>query len=156
MQEGHRGRRRSRQHARAAFGGKSMWLPGLVLIVHALTSTPVSAQVNIERLRASDIDAGWSFETRLELASRTGNVDITTLGVDIRTDVVGAGHHTFVLGRGSFGWKDGATFSNEGLAHLRHTHFRQARISVEAFAQLDYDKSRLLDLRGIAGIPPSR
>jgi hypothetical protein len=51
----------------------------------------------------------------------------------------------------SFGWQDGKSFSNEALLHTRQVFRTQAQLQPEAFAQIDYDKARLLTFRGLFG-----
>jgi len=112
------------------------------------------AQVNIENIRETDAKKGLSTAIKLDLANRSGNVDITTLGVDARVDFVQQKTRSFLLGRGDFGWLHGNRFSNGGLLHIRHTRFLSAFISMEAFGQIDYDKTRLLDFRSLVGVGP--
>jgi hypothetical protein len=109
------------------------------------------AQVNIEKLRDQDPDRRTASAARIDLTTRSGNVDITTLGLDLRNDTNLAGARTLALARGDFGWKDGERFSNEGLVHFRLARSSDSRWLPEVFAQGDYDKSRRLDRRALVG-----
>ncbi|UCG52605.1 MAG: hypothetical protein JSW58_03390, partial [Candidatus Latescibacterota bacterium] len=108
-------------------------------------------QVNIEKLRGTEEEEGFSADLGLVFSARSGNVDITQLGLDIRADYARDRSTSFVVLRGLYGWKDGDPFSNEGLVHLRHVCRRLVWFHAEAFAQSDYDKSRLLDFRVVVG-----
>ncbi len=112
----------------------------------------LQAQVNIEKIRESKTEKGFAATVKLDLATRSGNVDITTLGVDTRIDFAGQRDKSFLLARGDFGWLDGNRFSNGGLLHARYTHSLSGSIGAEGFGQIDYDKSRNLDFRSLAGI----
>jgi putative salt-induced outer membrane protein YdiY len=135
---------------------KNNMLRSIVLTaVILLTPTTCSwAQVNIENVRESEAQKGLSTTIKLDLATRLGNVDITTLAVDTRMDWIGGKNKSFLLARGDFGWFDGDRFSNGGLLHIRYTHFLSNIINLEGFGQIDYDKSRFLDFRGVAGMGP--
>lgn len=110
------------------------------------------AQVNIEKIRDSKAEKALSIAVKLDVATRSGNVDITTLGVDTRIDFAGHRDKSFLLARGDFGWLDGDRFSNGGLLHARYARSLSRVFSTEGFGQIDYDKSRYLDFRSLAGI----
>lgn len=120
----------------------------------ALFPAAASAQVNIERMRGAADAPGFSSTVAADLSLRSGNVDVTELSGEIRTDLVRNGPHGFLLGRGGVGWKDGDRFSNSGLLHLRAGLPARPAVELEAFAQIDYDKARRLDFRALAGAGP--
>lgn len=59
---------------------------------------------------------------------------------------------TFLVGSGDLGWQGGERFSNQGLLHLRRTYRTDRTIAPEFFLQTNYDKSRSLSFRGLAGV----
>jgi hypothetical protein len=130
---------------------RSTLLSAVILLTTAAFSW---TQVNIENVRERDAQKGLSTTVKLELTTRSGNVDITSLAVDARMDWILGKNKSFLLTRGDFGWLDGDRFSNGGLFHARYTHFLSNIISVEGYGQIDYDKFRFLDLRSLAGMGP--
>ncbi len=122
-----------------------------VLVLTVLIGSPVGAQVNIERMRASPDDKGFSTGVHFLFSTRSGNVDITQLGLNVRTDYITERTTSFLVGRGMYGWQGGDPFSNEGLLHLRHVFRGREWIHPEGYVQIDYDKARHLTHRSIGG-----
>jgi hypothetical protein len=116
-----------------------------------MASGSLVAQVNTERLRRSDISDGWFGSTRIDVTLRSGNVDLTLIGIGGRLDHVSGSTQTFLAGSGDFGWQGGERFSNQGLLHLRRTLRTDRAFAPEVFLQANYDKSRALTFRGLAG-----
>jgi hypothetical protein len=114
-------------------------------------AAPAYSQVNIEKMRGAAEEEGFSTDLRLSFSTRSGNVDITELGLSARQDYVAEKSTSFLVARGMYGWKDGDAFSNEGLLHLRHVRRDWRTVAPEFFTQVDYDKSRLLDFRALSG-----
>jgi hypothetical protein len=107
--------------------------------------------VNIEQLRRDDGARGVSGSTGLDFAFRTGNVDIVKFDVTGRLDYAVNDFRTFVTAGGDFGWKDGDAFSSEAIVHVRQVFGREGRIEPELFQQVNYDKLRALQFRGVLG-----
>ena len=53
---------------------------------------------------------------------------------------------------GDIGWEGNERFSNEALGHLRFVRRVSNRVHFEGFIQSNYDKSRNLDFRAVAGV----
>lgn len=123
----------------------------ILLTLFACGPTRLQAQVNIEETRRSDAENGFSTTATLSFSSRTGNVELTTLGGQLRTDFIQREARSFLLARGDLGWKDSDRFSNEGLIHARYTRRISGKLHFEIFSQFNYDKSRLLDSRFLGG-----
>lgn len=119
-----------------------------------MAAMPLAAQVNTERLRLDNDTAGLSGDARGDLTVRTGSVSLVLLGLGGRVDMSTPGTLTFLVGSGNVGWQDGRRFSNEGLAHLRHSRTIAPWLRAEAFTQVDYNKSRKLDFRSLLGLGP--
>ena len=111
----------------------------------------VHSQVNIEKMRDGATEKGFSTDLRLAFSTRSGNVDITELGLSLRQDFVAEKSTSFLVVRGLYGWKDGDPFSNEGLVHLRHVRKDWRTVAPEFFTQVNYDKARLLEFRSLGG-----
>jgi hypothetical protein len=121
----------------------------ILWLVYAVS--PVRAQVNIEKMREDGAGAGFSTDLSLLFSTRSGNVDITELGLSLRQDYVAQKSTSFLIVHGLYGWKDGDAFSNEGLLHLRHVRKDWKPAAPEFFTQVNYDKARLLDFRSLGG-----
>lgn len=125
----------------------------LALLVAPLP-TPLVAQVNIERLRRTDLDQGLGGQAALEFTLRAGNVDLVLLAPSGRLDYLAGQWEGFLVARGDFGWQRGERFSNQALAHLRLGWRRSSRVTLEAFTQWDYDRPRRLTHRALIGAGP--
>ncbi|MFC1694137.1 DUF481 domain-containing protein [Candidatus Latescibacterota bacterium] len=121
------------------------------LIITLLFPSHVLSQVNIEKFRESKDVHGFSEHIELDFSSRSGNVDITKLDFESYSNYLWESMNTFLVIRGDYGWQGGKQFSNEGLAHLRHIFRSGADFQPEIFAQIDYNKKRLLPFRGLFG-----
>ncbi len=87
----------------------------------------------------------------VDLALRTGNVELLALGIDGRVEQARGNSQTLLLWNGELGFLGGDRFSNDGLLHLRHGLALDNPVALEAFGQVNYDKSRLLDFRALLG-----
>lgn len=123
----------------------------LTLLAIACLAADAPGQVNIEQYRGQEEAEGVTGAVELNMSWRTGNVDVFELGGNGRIDHRGPSTHTFLLASGDLGWEGGERYSDQALAHLRQVYRRTQRVKPEVFAQVDYDKSRLLDFRGLVG-----
>ena len=126
------------------------------LVGLALLSAPraLRAQVNIERLRRTPGGTGLSGSAGANLTARTGNVQLVLLALNGRLDYTRRHWLAFAGGNTDVGWQGGQRFSNSGLLHLRYNYLATPVLAGEVFAQIDYDKSRLLAFRAITGAGP--
>jgi hypothetical protein len=120
----------------------------------ALGTAPLSAQVNIERLRRTDLPAGFAGQAGLDFTLRAGNVDLLLLVPSARIDHRAERWIAFVLGQGDFGWRGGERFSSQALGHIRVGRHLSPRLTLEVFSQIDYDRPRRLTLRWLVGTGP--
>jgi hypothetical protein len=125
-----------------------------VALAVLLTPSALNAQVNIERLRRTEAGTGLSGAAGADLTARTGNVQLVLLQLNGRLDYVRQRWLAFAVGNTDVGWQGGQRFSNAGLVHVRYNYLASPALAAEVFAQVDYDKSRLLALRAIAGVGP--
>ena len=114
-------------------------------------AAPATAQVNIEQLRRDDADRGVSGSMGLDFAFRTGNVEIVKFDITGRLDYAVNDFRTFVTAGVDFGWEGGNTFSSEAIVHVRQVFRGEDRIKPEFFQQINYDKLRALQFRGLLG-----
>jgi hypothetical protein len=68
-----------------------------------LGSQVSTAQVNIEKIRENGPERGFSVACESGLAARTGNVDVTTLTLEVRIDSARDRNAGFLITRGDFG-----------------------------------------------------
>lgn len=134
-------------------GARPGLAPPAVVIAAVLVCLPgvLAAQVNIEKMRQGAEALGFSASLEANLSSQSGNVDLTALGLEARTEYRWPSDTVFLVFRGDYGWQGGRQFSNEGLAHARAIHWLSGRVAVEGFVQSDYNTARLLDARGLTG-----
>lgn len=111
----------------------------------------IFAQVNIEQFRKTLNKQGFSGNVALDISSRTGNVDVTELTIENRTDYLWKDMNTFIIARGDYGWEGGDQYSDEALVHVRHVFRLPSHLQPEVFAQVDYNKKRRLMFRGLGG-----
>lgn len=117
------------------------------LIFIASTATS-HAQVNVELYRKK---TGIKGNVGLQIGGATGNSDFFTGGGAANISYNTQTYSILVLGDGLLGFRDGKSFSNQGLAHLRYTWTKPPRFQPETFGQLDYARSRKLTFRSLIG-----
>ena len=136
----------------------SPWLASALLTLVGLSlglvAVPLAAQVDIESLRLNGADTGVHGMADLAVTVREGNVDLQLVDIGGRSEWRTEGSVLMLIGRADIAWKDGSRFSNHGLVHLRQTLRIEAKVQPEWYGQIDYAKSRSLDLRRIAGFGP--
>lgn len=130
-----------------------LWLRSILVAgTFATGLTPaLNGQVNIESLRPERTDSGLTGTVGANLVVRTGNVELLELGINGRVEYLRSNSRTLLLWDGELGFLSGDRFSNDGLLHLRHGRTLDSPATLEGFAQVNYDKSRLLDFRTLIG-----
>ncbi len=108
------------------------------------------AQVNIERMRLTDLDfvagtVGGSF------ALRAGNVEFYSLGVNGRIDVTRGRNDAFLVGRVNIIQNDDRVLSYTRFGHARYNFDIKTWWQYELFAQVEFDEIRLLNQRLLVG-----
>jgi hypothetical protein len=111
-------------------------------------SLPTDAQVNVELYRKS---AGVQGDVGLHVGGASGNSDFFTGGGSANITYTTSAYSMLVVGDGLLGFRDGESFSNEGLLHLRYTWVKPPRFQPETFGQIDYARSRQLTFRSLIG-----
>lgn len=125
-----------------------LFLPFLLL---TLLPRAATAQVNIERLRLGGDSLGLTGSVSVTLSFATGNTETRRGDGEARLDHTWPTRSLFGIVRGDFDWTEGERVSNRGLLHLRHIERTDRTVSPEAFAQINYDRARSLDFRGLVG-----
>ncbi len=122
-----------------------------LVVLLGLNCSPLLAQVNTESLRPVPADSGVSGTLGADLAVKTGNVELVDLGLRGRVDIPGRRLTTFLVGEATLGLLKGQQFTSTGLAHLRQSYPLTPRLAWEWYGQVNYDKPRLIDFRGLLG-----
>jgi hypothetical protein len=117
----------------------------------ALPPASVHAQVNIESLRREDPPEGLSGSLGGDLNITTGNVDFVSINANARLNRVRGTLTELLIGQGGLGFLGRNRFATSGLLHYRQTYRLASWIGPEWYAQADYDRSLLLDLRALIG-----
>lgn len=123
----------------------------LALLLFFLIAFKTYSQVNTEKFRRDADTLGFSGNADLEIDFRTGNVDFQRVGLGGRMNYNFGSDYTFLVFKGEYGWQSGEEFSNEALVHLRNVYSLREEIQLETFIQSDFNKSRLLLNRYLAG-----
>lgn len=123
----------------------------IIIILFFLFSVS-SAQVNIEKYNALDKINGFNGNIGFYISARTGNTDIQEFDIDGRVNYTDDNFYSFLIGNGEYGWNKGEEFSNSALIHFRYIQKLHENFNPEFFAQINYNKSRLLLFRTLTGI----
>lgn len=118
------------------------------------SSTPVLAQINIftgETMKQMQLKHGWYNNVNLDISYRTGNTELLTLRTRFRSDYLSTTYHGFIFGSLQRERKDGAFFTNKGMAHGRIIHKYTKHILIESFIQKQFNESILLTDRNLIG-----
>lgn len=119
-----------------------------------LTCGSVSAQINIftgETIKQMQLDPGLYNQINLDLSYRTGNTDLLTFRSRFRSDYLSTKFHCFVFGSLQEEGKEGAFFTNKGMAHGRIIRKLTNHVMVESFGQKQFNESILLNDRNLIG-----
>ncbi|MCW8848835.1 MAG: DUF481 domain-containing protein [Melioribacteraceae bacterium] len=110
------------------------------------------AQVNIEKYNNLNSTNGLNGNLSFYISSKTGNTDIQEFEIDGRINLKGDKYYSFLIGQGEYGWNKGKEYSNNALLHFRYIREINYIFNPEFFSQINYNKSRLLLFRSLAGI----
>jgi hypothetical protein len=124
-----------------------------ITVVLALMASCVMAwsQVNIEKMRGPATPLGVGGSAKVDLSLRAGNAEVWQAAVGLRGDYGAESAWGLALVQGDFGFSGGERFSNQGLVHVRQAVRWRGGWWPEFFAQADYDRSRALEARALAG-----
>lgn len=110
------------------------------------------AQVNIEKYNNIIDSIGMNGNISFYASAKTGNTDIQEFGADGRLNFNGENFNSFLIAQGEYGWNKGKEYSNNALLHFRYLRELNQSINPEFFAQINYNKSRLLLFRSLVGL----
>lgn len=122
------------------------------LFIFLFFVTNHSAQVNIEKYNNLQKSNGLNGNLSFYFSSKTGSTDIQEFEIDARINLKGEKYYSFIIGQGEYGWNKGTEYSNNALLHFRYIRKISDIVNPEFFAQINYNKSRLLLFRSLAGL----
>ena len=125
----------------------------LLLLIAGIGPFQGRAQVNTERMRASDVE-GFATTLGGDLLVESGNADLFEIGLSARFDYRRGKHYTFLTGQLRYGEEGEATFKNRSFGHLRYNYQMLPWLVGETFTQLQQDGFKLLQLRVLVGSGP--
>ncbi|NQY99466.1 MAG: DUF481 domain-containing protein [Bdellovibrionales bacterium] len=122
------------------------------LLLSALTSIPAHAYLNIESLR-QDSKPGLHGSTAVRTSGSSGNNDVIA-GSLTSQSIIKIGREEFI---GIFNYRYGEASdvknTNSGNIHIRYAKGpRDANLSLETFAQLEFDEFQNLNSRELVGL----
>lgn len=123
----------------------------LAVLGASLVAGRLRAQVNIESLRPAGAQRPLSGSAAMDLSVRTGNTQLVQLTLGVRMDLARGPARTLLVGHGDIGLQGGSRFANAGLVHVRQSYAVVPAVVPEVYAQIDYDRQRLLSFRGLIG-----
>lgn len=110
------------------------------------------AQVNIEALRAAELEQGWSLAGSAGVEFRAGNTDLLSVEIGSRLNYVAGPHHAFIVGRLNLQSINDVEQVNEHLVHVRYNRTLKTWLIGEAFVQTEHNEQQLLDRRYLVGV----
>ena len=129
---------------------RSFVLPATILIATA----GVAQVVNIEGRRFMNDSVPWTGYADLRLNVAENTQRSTTFGLGGALQHIRGKHRLFFINDLALSRVEDNDFLNTGFQHLRYNYARDARWTGEAFAQTQYNKPLLLDLRATLGAGP--
>ncbi|GJQ33683.1 MAG: hypothetical protein HBSAPP04_25220 [Ignavibacteriaceae bacterium] len=112
----------------------------------------IYGQINIEELRLDDDTSGmWSGHIESELTYKKGNSDVLLLESTVAIEADWKNSSLLQVLKGDIGESNGIRISNEFVAHLRYVNRFSPDVYAEAFLQYNYNLSRKILNREIAG-----
>ncbi len=130
---------------------RSLTISSLFVLLF-LTTTQLSAQVNIERIRwhSETSESHALLETGASL--KRGNTDISDFYINGLLGYREGNYIIFLLGDLDYGKRSDSKYLNRGVAHLRYNYLYTDKLAFEVFGQIEYDDFRLLKRRNIGGV----
>lgn len=123
----------------------------LAIMLLLLLAAQASAQVNTEALRLSRRESGLSGNISVSFSIDLGNSNLTEF--EMNPDLVwrGGRHRVFSINELTSISTDSGSILNKGFSHLRYNFDPTRKYIPELFLQAQYDHSRKLSQRYLAG-----
>jgi putative salt-induced outer membrane protein YdiY len=132
---------------------------GIVALVCAcLVAAPRAARAQIVNVQSQIGDVPQGFSGAFDAAAdwRTGNTSFLLLSGATTLRWRSGNHLVFAVAKGEYGrlGTDSTVFVEHSFEHLRYRFHLNDRVTLEAFAQHEYDQFRRLRLRALVGAGP--
>lgn len=130
---------------------QSQSVPLFYLIFFLILTGSVSAQVNTESLRKSNLKNGFQTSLNVDLGLFAGNSDFLKMTGKLRTDFVSGDHYTFGVMQYQRGIQDQNVFVNKAFIHIRDIHKLSRIFRWEWFIQKEFNEFIRLKDRNLIG-----
>ncbi len=120
------------------------------LLILLLSTAPLHAQMNIERVRL-DEKIGLSSTFGAGYTVKTGNSEKHEIAGDALLGYEWGPHLLFLVGEVDYAEASDIKNTNDGKAHLRYNYSFADAWFWEAFVQAEYDEFRLIENRDLLG-----
>jgi putative salt-induced outer membrane protein YdiY len=133
-------------------GGMALLAAVLVL---ALAGAAEAQIVNVQS-QIGEVPEGFSGQIDAAADYRTGNVDLLLLTGALTVRYKHDDHLVFMVLKGEYGelGDPGTNFLKHSFEHVRYRFKLNARLTLEAFAQHEFDQFRRMQLRALVGAGP--
>ncbi len=122
-----------------------------IFLFAIIISTNISAQVNTEAMRKSELKEGLTSTNSFNIQLTKGNSDYVIYKGHVRLDFIKGRYHTFVISNLKHGEQKNKKFINKGFIHLRGVRSFNKKFSGEIFGQIEYDDFIKLKRRNLGG-----
>jgi len=139
-----------------------------LVLVGLLTPFTANATVNVEEIRLSPGENGFSGELDIGGSVKTGNVEYFDASVGVGAAYRSGANTAFVIADRSYAAKrsgsdldtgsiglllqEDARYDNEASVHIRYNREFNEKFAGEVFGQLEFDEFLRIDLRRLAGV----
>lgn len=126
-----------------------------LLLLLLFVSPLAEAQIlNAESLRKVTDTSGWSGSATINFALARNVNELISLGSDLHVQYKTPKHLVLLKSQVVFRKLNDEDFSNYSINHLRYNYTLGRRWKWEAFAQAQYNRVNLIDLRALVGTGP--
>jgi len=122
-----------------------------IIVIVLLAAASVYSQVNIENKRLGLIEPGISGSIDLSYSIARGNSELTEIGIGPNLIWRTWKHQIFMLNNLTRVSSNGGSIINKGFSHFRYNYDITKKYIYELFIQAQYDRSRDLEQRYLAG-----
>ncbi|MCP4581799.1 MAG: DUF481 domain-containing protein [candidate division Zixibacteria bacterium] len=122
-----------------------------IITIMLILSASVYGQVNIEKMRLGLTEPGIAGSIDLSYKIVRGNSEFTEIGLGPNLIWRTGRHQMFILNNLSRVSSNGGSIINKGFSHFRYNYDFTKKYIYELFIQAQYDRSRHLEHRYLAG-----
>ncbi len=123
----------------------------VVALVLLVLSFPARAQVNTEKLRRADSTTGAFYSAGLSLGLDRGNSEFVAAAGGLRFDYARKGNDNFIVAQYDFKEARKGKITNKGFLHVRSMWGMSELLTLEGFAQSEFNEFISLKNRNLIG-----